>query len=100
MKNNYLKTAIAISLKLLIICAVIAGVVSFVYSVTIDAYNQNLENEKKLADIRVTADAAFIEPVLVAPFVAAPILLVLFINLMLPAPPMPTPTGSWLPQSS
>lgn len=49
MKNNYLKTAIAISLKLLIICAVIAGVVSFVYSVTIDAYNQNLENEKKLA---------------------------------------------------
>ena len=49
MKTNYLKTALAVSLKLLLICAVIAGVVSFVYSVTIDAYNQNLENEKKLA---------------------------------------------------
>lgn len=45
-----------------------------------------IENEKKLADIRVTADAALIKPVLVAPFVAAPILLVLFIHLMLPKP--------------
>ena len=43
-----------------------------------------VENEKQLANIRVTADAAIIEPVLVAPFVAAPILLVLFIWLMLP----------------
>jgi sortase A len=45
-----------------------------------------IENEKEYRDIRVTADAAIIEPVLVAPFVAAPILLVLFINLMLPKP--------------
>ena len=45
-----------------------------------------IENEKKLADIRVTADAALIKPVLGAPFVAAPILLVLFIHLMLPKP--------------
>jgi hypothetical protein len=42
------------------------------------------ENAKQYADIRVTADAAIIEPVLVAPFVAAPILLALFVNLMLP----------------
>ena len=43
-----------------------------------------VENEKQIANIRVTADATIIEPVLVAPFVAAPILLVLFIWLMLP----------------
>ena len=45
-----------------------------------------IENEKKYANIRVTADASIIDPVLVAPFVAAPILLVLFILLMLPKP--------------
>lgn len=43
-----------------------------------------IENEIRRKEIRVTADAAIIEPVLVAPFVAAPILLVLFIMLMLP----------------
>ena len=43
-----------------------------------------IENEKQFADIRVTADASIIEPVLVAPFVAAPILLVLLILLMIP----------------
>ena len=45
-----------------------------------------IENKKEYRDIRVTADAALIEPVLVAPFVATPILLALFINLMLPKP--------------
>lgn len=45
-----------------------------------------IENEKQYANIRVTADAAIIDPVLVAPLVAAPILLVLFIALMLPKP--------------
>ena len=44
------------------------------------------ENAKVIREIRVTADASLIEPVLVAPFVAAPILLVLFIHLMLPKP--------------
>ena len=57
MKNNYLKTAITVSLKLLIICAVISGVVSFVYSMTINAYNQNLENEKKLALTGIFAES-------------------------------------------
>ena len=42
------------------------------------------ENEKVIRDIRVTADAAIIKPTLVAPFVAIPILLILFIYLMLP----------------
>lgn len=45
-----------------------------------------IENEKQQREIRVTADASIIEPVLVAPFVAAPILLVLLIILMLPKP--------------
>lgn len=45
-----------------------------------------IENEKQFANIRVTADASIIDPVLVAPFVAAPILLVLFVLLMLPKP--------------
>ena len=43
-----------------------------------------IENEKQYANVRITADAALIEPVLVAPLVAAPILLVLFVLLMLP----------------
>lgn len=45
-----------------------------------------IENEKQQKEIRVTADASIIEPILVAPFVAAPILLVLFIVLLLPKP--------------
>lgn len=45
-----------------------------------------IENEKQLANIRVTADASIIDPIVVAPFVAAPILIVLFILLMLPKP--------------
>ena len=43
--KNYMKTALTIGLKLLLICAVVAGVVSFVYSVTIDAYNANINAE-------------------------------------------------------
>lgn len=43
-----------------------------------------IENEKQQREIRVTADASIIEPVLVAPFVAAPILLALLVILMLP----------------
>lgn len=45
-----------------------------------------IENEKQLADIRITADASLIDPIVVAPFVAAPILLLLFILLMIPKP--------------
>ena len=49
MSKSYFSTALKISLKLLIICAIVAGVVSFVYSATIDAYNLNLKNEQKIA---------------------------------------------------
>lgn len=43
--NKYIKNVAAVALKLLLICAVVAGVVSFVYTATLDAYNQNIERE-------------------------------------------------------
>lgn len=45
-----------------------------------------VENAKEATVRRVTADAVQLEPILVAPFVAAPILLLLLILLMLPKP--------------
>ena len=45
-----------------------------------------IENEKQLLNVRVTSDASIIDPIVVAPFVAAPILLILFILLMIPKP--------------
>ena len=47
---------------------------------------RRVENAAEAKVIRVTADASVIEPILVAPFVAAPILLVLFMGLMIPKP--------------
>lgn len=41
-----------------------------------------VENQESAADVRVTADAVQIEPVLVAPAVAAPILLLLLLRLL------------------
>lgn len=38
-----------------------------------------IENQKEAATVRVTADALQIEPVLVAPAVAAPMLLILLV---------------------
>lgn len=43
-----------------------------------------IENQEEPKDIRITADAVRIEPLMVAPFVAVPILLVLLIILLLP----------------
>nr|MBQ8244835.1 class C sortase [Oscillospiraceae bacterium] len=43
-----------------------------------------IENAEEVRVVRVTADAVQIEPVIVAPFVAAPMLLVLLILLMIP----------------
>lgn len=57
MSKSYFSTVVKISLKLLVICAVIAGVVSFVYSATIDAYTQNLEGEKQKAIAGIFADS-------------------------------------------
>ena len=45
-----------------------------------------IENQESASSIRVTADAMQIEPVLVAPAVAAPMLLVLFIWLLVGSP--------------
>ena len=45
-----------------------------------------IENEEIVAVKRVTADAVQIQPILVAPMVAAPILLILLIFLILPKP--------------
>ena len=43
-----------------------------------------IESQEEPKDIRITADAVRIEPLMVAPFVAVPILLVLLILLLLP----------------
>lgn len=43
-----------------------------------------IENQEQMGTIRVTADAAQIEPLLVAPLVAIPILLLLLIHLLIP----------------
>jgi electron transport complex protein RnfG len=43
--NNNIKNIVIVGLKLLLICAVIVGVVSFVYTVTLDSYQQNLDRE-------------------------------------------------------
>lgn len=40
---------VLIGLKLLLICAIVAGVVAFVYTLTEDAYAQNMEKEKRIA---------------------------------------------------
>ena len=47
-KSSFWQTA-AIGLKLLLICAIVAGVVSLVYAVTKEPYEKNLENTKNEA---------------------------------------------------
>lgn len=44
-----LKSIVAVGLKLLLICAVVAGVVSFVYTVTEAPYQANIDNTKREA---------------------------------------------------
>ena len=44
-----LKNILFVGLKLLLICAVVAGVVSFVYSVTEEAYLNNIDSTKREA---------------------------------------------------
>lgn len=52
-QSSYAPTVVKISGILLLICAIIAGIVSFVYSLTIDAYRTNEKNEleKNLREI-------------------------------------------------
>ncbi len=51
-KNSALETAL-IGLKLLLICAVIAAIVSFVYAMTLDVYEENLQKTKNEAIGRI-----------------------------------------------
>ena len=48
-KNNSVWNAAVIGLKLLLICAIIAGVVSFVYALTDTTYANNIKQTKELA---------------------------------------------------
>ena len=48
-KNNKALEIAVIGLKLLLICAVIAGIVSFVYDVTLDKYEANIQETKEKA---------------------------------------------------
>lgn len=48
-KNQTVKFSLLIGLKLLLICAVVAGIVSFVYAVTLDQYQANLQETKNAA---------------------------------------------------
>ena len=45
-----------------------------------------VENQEEAVTVRVTADAIQIEPIIVAPIVALPMLLVLLIILLIPKP--------------
>ena len=48
-KNNSVWNAAVIGLKLLLICAIIAGLVSFVYTLTASTYEENIKSSKELA---------------------------------------------------
>jgi len=45
---------------------------------------ERIENAAEAKNIRIVSEAARIEPLIIAPVVAAPILLILFINIMIP----------------
>lgn len=48
-KNKSVWNTVAVGLKLLLICAIIAGIVSFVYALTHDTYLKNQEEQKAKA---------------------------------------------------
>ncbi|MBQ9797133.1 MAG: FMN-binding protein [Clostridia bacterium] len=52
-KKNTALEAVVIGLKLLLICAVIAAIVSFVYAMTLDVYEGNLQKTKNEAIGRI-----------------------------------------------
>ncbi len=52
-KNNTVLGTALIGLKLLLICAIIAGLVSFVYAVTNDTYAENIKGTKEEAVGRI-----------------------------------------------
>lgn len=52
-KNNSVWSAALVGIKLLLICAIIAGLVSFVYAVTNDTYSENIKGTKEEAVGRI-----------------------------------------------
>ena len=48
-KNNKVFSVAVIGIKLLLICAIIAGIVSFVYDLTLKQYEQNIQETKNKA---------------------------------------------------
>lgn len=48
-KNSSFMSTVMVGLKLLLICAIIAGIVSFVYALTADVYAENIKMTKELA---------------------------------------------------
>ncbi|MBR5310920.1 MAG: class C sortase, partial [Oscillospiraceae bacterium] len=52
-----------------------------------------IENTAEAKNIRIVSEAAQIEPLIIAPIVAAPILIVLFFMLMLPKKQTPRSGG-------
>lgn len=48
-KKSTISEALLIGLKLLLICSVIAGIVSFVYALTADTYAENIKRTQELA---------------------------------------------------
>lgn len=48
-KNNKALGIVVIGLKLLLICAIIAGIVSFVYDITLEKYEANIKETKEKA---------------------------------------------------
>ena len=57
-KNNSVWNAAVIGLKLLLICAIIAGLVAFVYSLTLETYNENIKITKELAVGKIFKNAS------------------------------------------
>ena len=51
-KNNKVLGIAVIGLKLLLICAVIAGIVSFVYDLTLEKYEANIQETKIRPSVR------------------------------------------------
>ncbi len=48
-KKRSMREIVLIGAKLLLICALVAGIISFVYSLTLDKYNENLQGTKNQA---------------------------------------------------
>lgn len=62
METKSVKNILFVALKLLLICAVVAGVVSFVYAVTEKPYQENLDTTKREAMEKIFAQKGLDDP--------------------------------------